>query len=486
MHRVIAASRVATVVGGPPAIVSAGAPRYVVLAGRLRDAITDGRLPAGVRMPSERELMGALGLSRTTVTRAYQQLRGQDYLRTRQGSGSIAHLPSVPGGRVDHLLAPAGADENSIDLTTTAPPATPWLRAAYEDAVAEVGVYLPGVGYYPSGLPVLREAVARRYTQRGLPTSAAQILITSGALAGTAIAIQALLSPGDRVLVENPTYPNVIATLRGVRARVAAHPVDPQARGKEWDPEGFGLLLRQTGARAAYLVPDFHNPTGALMGTSQRELVGAALTRARVVPVIDESPVELALDDVEMPPPLAVFAPDSVTVGSVSKTYWSGLRIGWMRLPRARVQEMAMSRLRLDLGAPVLEQLVVAALMERHIEIIGARRDAFRRGRDLMVTGVQQHLPSWRVRRPPGGLCLWCELPSARSTALVAAASRHGVTLASGPTFAPQGGMDQWMRLPFTLPEDRLSQALPRLVQAWEEALADEVRWSRQSGPIIA
>jgi DNA-binding transcriptional MocR family regulator len=440
-------------------------------------------------MPSERELTAALGLSRTTVTRAYQQLRDQGYLRTRQGSGSVVHLPQVPGGRVDHLLAPGGTAEGEIDLTTTAPSSGPWLLEAYQRATEEVGAYLPGTGYYPSGLPVLREAVAQRYAERGLPTSADQILVTSGALTGTAIAVQALLSPGDRVVVESPTYPNAIATLTGARARIVVHPLEPGVSGEEWDAEGLALLTRQVGARAAYLVPDFHNPTGTLMDADQRERVGAALSRARVVPVIDESPVDLALDDVEMPPPLAASVPDAVTVGSVSKSYWSGLRIGWMRLPRARVEQMALSRLRMDLGAPVLEQLVVAALMERHEEVVRERRTRLRSGRDVLLDGVREHLPTWRVQSPPGGACLWCELPQPRSTDLAAAARRHGVVLAPGPTFAPSGGLDQWMRLPFALDEDRLAQAPPRLAPAWGEVLAGDDAYGspeRRRAPIIA
>lgn len=484
MQRTIAAAKVATVLGGAPF----DAPVYAALSDRLRGAFTDGRLPAGARMPSERELTTALGLSRTTVTRAYQQLRDQGYLRTRQGSGSIVHLPQVPGGRVDHLLAPGGTAEGQIDLTTTAPSSGPWLLDAYHRAVEQVGAYLPGTGYYPSGLPVLREAVAQRYAERGLPTSADQILITSGALTGTAIAVQALLSPGERVVVESPTYPNVIATLTGARARIVVHPLERELAGDEWDADGLALLTRQVGARAAYLVPDFHNPTGVLMGAAQRERVGAALSRSRVVPVIDESPVELVLDDLEMPPPLAAFVPDAVTVGSVSKSYWSGLRIGWMRLPRARVEQMALSRLRMDLGAPVLEQLVVAALMERHDEIVAERRARLRRAREVLLSGVREHLPTWRVDSPPGGACLWCELPQARSTDLVASARRHGVVLAAGPTFAPLGGLDQWMRLPFALDEESLAQAPARLAAAWDETLAGDTAYGsgRAQVPIIA
>ncbi len=465
-------------------------PLYAGLADRLRGAITDGRLPAGARLPSERELTLSLGLSRSTVTRALQELRDQGYIRTRQGSGSVLHLPVVPGGRVDHLLTPAGGDPAAIDLTTTAASAGPWLMQAYEEAVADAAAYLPGVGYYPSGLPVLRDLVATRFTERGLPTTPDQILITSGALSGTAIAIQALGLRGAKVVTESPTYPNAIATLKGLGARLVPHPINQHARGAQWDPAGLDLLLRQVSAQSAYLVPDFHNPTGALMDQAQREQVGALLTRAKVVPIIDETPVELACDDVRMPPPLATFVPDSITVGGVSKTFWGGLRIGWLRMPTARSRSMATSRLKLDLGSPVVEQLAVAALMRRRAEIVPQRQASFAAGRDALLAALGEHLPSWRVRRPAGGLSLWCELPTARSTALVAVAARHGVGLAAGPNFAPTGGLDQWMRLPFVLPVESLQEALPRIAQAWEETLAagpiSERDGIRTQSPFIA
>ncbi len=491
MQRVLSTRSVALAVGG----AEFKPPLYAALADRIRGAVTDGRLPAGARLPSERELMVAMALSRSTVTRAYQELRDQGYLRTRQGSGSVLHLPVVPGGRVDHLLTPAGSnpdavDPDVIDLTTTASAAGPWLMEAYAEAVADCAAYLPGVGYYPTGLPVLRELVAGRFTERGLPTSADQILITSGALSSTAIAAQALGLRGSQVVIESPTYPNAIATFKGLGARLVTHPIDHEAPGAQWDGPGLDILLRQVNARSAYLVPDFHNPTGALMDATQRERIGALLAARGVVPIIDETPVELACDDTQMPPPLAACVPDSITVGGVSKTFWGGLRIGWIRMPSARVRAMATSRLRLDLGSPVVEQLAVAALLRRRAEIVPQRRVAFTSGRDLLLAGVAEHLPSWRVHRPAGGLSLWCRLPVERSTALVAAAAQHQLMLVAGPNFAPGGGLDQWMRLPFVLPSDRLTEALPRLVKAWDGALGSDPASMRRGihaqSPIIA
>lgn len=488
MQRTISAHRLAALIGGEPW----NTPAYDALASRLRRAATEGRLPAGTRLPSERDLTSAVRLSRTTVTRAYGLLRDQGFLDTRRGSGSVVRLPHVPGGRIDHLLAPgtaengaagtpAGGDDHAtIDLTCTASPAPAAVTEAFEEALPDLQGYLPGTGYYPSGLPILRETVAQRYTSRGLTTDPEQIIITSGALAGTAVAAQALLSAGDRVVVESPTYPNAISAVRGAHARLVSHPVDHRAVGRQWDPEGLDLLLRQVGARAAYLIPDFHNPTGTLMDTAQRAQVGAALSRARATAIVDESPVDLCLDiePQDRPPPFGVFAADTVTVGSASKSFWCGLRIGWLRMPRSRVSEITAVRLRLDLGAPVLEQLVVARLLAddaRASEVARHQTQRLRRARDQLREGLERHIPGWRSNRPPGGLSLWCELPEPRSSALVLAARRHGVMLASGPTFAPAGGMDSWMRLPYSLGEEALAEVPERLAAAWAEALQDDV-----------
>ncbi|MGB7448446.1 MAG: PLP-dependent aminotransferase family protein [Ornithinimicrobium sp.] len=469
MQRVLSGDRVRVALGQAPW----SSPVHLDLSERLRAAMTDGRLSAGSRMPSERELTRALGLSRTTVTRAYAALRENGYLVTRPGSGSVVHLPDVPGGRIDHLLSPGGAGDEVIDLTTTASPAGPWLHAAYSEAMEAAVGYLPGVGYYPSGLPVLRDLVAQRFRDRGLPTSADQVLIVNGALSGVAVAssMMARARRSAPVLLESPTYPNAIATL-GAAARLVAHPVSHHASGEQWDPDGLEAVLRQSRPRAAYLVPDFHNPTGALMDTAQRQRVGAALQRSGTVPVIDETPVDLAADETtqaSMPPPLACFVPDAITVGGVNKSFWGGLRIGWMRVPRSRHAQAAASRLALDLGTPVLEQLAAVSLLSRADDILPERRRSFRVARDALRQELQHAFPSWSVPTPAGGLTLWCELPRAISTELVRAASRNGLMLAAGPSFAPAGGMDRYLRLPYVLPPEDLVEAVRRLGAAWTE-----------------
>lgn len=472
----ISPQRVAELVT-PLLALRSGGPAYARLADALRQAVTDGRLPAGSRLPSERDLTERVDLSRTTVTRAYAELRAQGYLLTRRGSGSVVRVPEVPGGRVDHLLTPSALHDGALDLTCTAPAAPAGMSEAYQLALDDLGAYLPGTGYYPGGLPVLRDRVAEHFTRRGLATAPEQVIITPGALAGVAIAMRALIARRDRVLVETPTYPNAIATVEGAGARIVAHPIDHLH--DDWDLPGLAAALQSSGARAAYLIPDFHNPTGALMTSEQRARVGRLLRSTGVVPVIDESLVDLPLDGQEMPEPLGRHAPDSITVGSASKSLWGGLRVGWMRVPRARMETMAASRLRLDLGVPVLEQLAVAHLLDRSEEILVEQRARLREGRELLRHSLGEHLPQWQVRSPGGGMALWCHLPEAGSTALATAARRYDVALAAGPNFAAGGGLDSWVRLPYVLSPDRLLEVAPRLAMAWEDVVSGRVRGGR-------
>ena len=284
-------------------------PAYRGLADALRLLVADGRLPVGTRLPSERELTGALGVSRTTVTRAYAELRDRGYLTSRQGSGSVVALPpEAAGSRSGTALQPT-ADSlagDVIDLTCASMGAPAGTVAAYERAVAALPAYLSGTGYHPLGLGELRRALADRFTERGLATSPDQVMVTSGALAGLAVTTRALLSTGDRVLVESPSYPNAIDTLRRSGARPVGMPVERTG----WDTPGAVATLRQTAPRAAYLIPDFHNPTGFLMGDDQRQALGRALAGTRTVGIVDETLVDLAHDpglvdaaSVRQPPP---------------------------------------------------------------------------------------------------------------------------------------------------------------------------------------
>jgi DNA-binding transcriptional MocR family regulator len=457
MTQSISAVRTAALVGD-----FSRSPAYAGLADALTLLIGDGRIPVATRLPSERELTEALGVSRTTVTRAYSALRDSGYAESRQGAGTFA---SVPGGRArahDRALLPRPGDEDAIDLNCAAASAPPGLAAAYAEAAADLPAYLGGHGYFPAGLPALQQAIAESFEARGLPTDPAQVMVTSGALSAASIVAQAFAGPGDRVLVESPVYPNATEALRSGGARLAASPVDPDG----WDLDAIGATLRQTAPRLAYLIPDFQNPTGHLMDTEQRSAYAVHLRRTRTVAVVDEAHQALALDGQDMPAPFACFAPDTITIGSASKSFWGGLRLGWIRCPKDRMERLTRARVALDLGAPVMEQLVLARLLAEGPVLTG-HVDRLREGRDALVRAIAERLPEWRFRTPGGGLALWCDLGRPAATALAAEADRRGVIVAPGPVFAAEGGLDRFVRIPWTRPVPELEDAVTRLADAW-------------------
>lgn len=458
MQRVLAATRLRALLGDFDQD-----PAWRGLAEGLREVISDGRIPVGMRLPSERDLAVALGLSRTTITRSYTELREQGFLTSRQGSGSMAALPQALG-RGDHLLTPGTASAGCIDLTCAAGPASPGLGSAYQRALEELPGYLAQTGYYPSGVPELQQAIADTYTARGLATEPAQIVVTSGAMGAIAIAARAVLGNGSRTLVESPTYPNAIATFESAPSRVVGVDADDRAWGA-----AISDALRQVRPTAAYLVPDFHNPTGMLREESDRERVAATARSSGTVLIVDESLYLLDLrgPSARMPTPLA--NPMTISVGGLSKAYWGGLRVGWLRVPPTMLDAVVRSRIRLDLGAPVLEQLVAVELLRDGYAGIAHRRAHLTASRDAVLAALAEHLPDWEVARPAGGLSVWCRLPMARSSALVAAAERHDVLLAPGPMFAPEGGLDGYLRIPFALGPEMLAEGIRKLGPAWAE-----------------
>src|SRR6478735_3123742 len=394
MTPLLGAGRVATLVGD-----FERSPAYAGLADALILLIGDGRIAIDTRLPSERELTDALGVSRTTVTRAYAALRDAGYAEARQGSGTYTR---VPGGRTrahDRALLPRPGDGEAIDLNCAAASAPPGLAAAYAEAAAELPAYLGGHGYFPAGLPQLQRAIAATYDARGLPTDPDQVMVTPGALSAASIVAQAFTGPGDRVLVESPVYPNATQAIRHSGARLTESPVDPDG----WDLDAVGATLRQTAPKVAYLIPDFQNPTGHVMTDAQREEYAGHLRRARTVAVVDEAHQALALEGQEMPRPFACFAPDTITIGSASKAFWGGLRLGWIRAPRGQLERLTQARVSMDLGAPVLEQLVLVRLLAGADEILAANRTRLREQRDALVGAVAERLPEWTFVVPTGG-----------------------------------------------------------------------------------
>ena len=190
--------------------------------------------------------------------------------------------------------------------------------------------------------------------------------------------------------------------------------------------------------------------------------------------MIDETIAEVDLDGGPMPLPFAAHDPRAITVGSSSKSHWGGLRTGWIRAPRTALAGLVESRVTSDLGAPVLEQLVLLELMRVAPGLTPQRRDDLRASRDALVAALGVHLPELRFRVPRGGLFLWCELPAGiDATGVAVAAEQEGVLVAAGPRFAVSGGLERWVRLPYVLAPEMMTEAVERLARAVERVRAE-------------
>ncbi|MHA6792672.1 MocR-like transcription factor YczR [Pseudonocardia bannensis] len=441
---------------------------------RIRLLVLDGRLSLQTRVPAERELAAALDVSRTTVAAAYDALRDAGFLHSRRGAGSWTRLPDTRPGAPAVAFSPFSpqGDDSLFDLAHAALPApTEEIRRAAAEALGDLDGYLSGHGYHLHGLPVLRAAIADRFTARGLPTTAEQILVTTGAQHAIALALTALTGPGDRVLVEHPTYPNALDAVHARGGRCVPVALGPDGT---WDVDLFTAAVRDAAPRLAYLIPDFQNPTGALMDGTHRAGMVALARRTGTPLLIDETLAELPLDGpaAKAPPsPVAAHgggeSPLLLTVGSASKVFWGGLRIGWIRSSAAMIRRLAALRPAIDLGGAVLDQLVTARLITTVESAAAARRGELAAARDHLLGRLGDLFPGWRPSRPAGGLSLWVDLGAPVSSRLAGSARRHGVLLAAGPRFGLDGAFERYLRLPFTLRPDRVEPALARLTAAW-------------------
>lgn len=435
------------------------APAYAALADRIRLLIMDGRITLGTRLPAERDLAAHLGVSRTTVAATYGELRDAGYLDSIRGSGSIARLPAHAPLPVENAVA------GYLDFTKAALPAIPAVAAAARRAAEDLPAYLGHTGFDPIGIPVLRAAIADRYTARGLPTEPEQIMVTIGAQHAIALLSRTLLGRGDSALVESPSYPHAYEALKLTGARLVPVSVTTD---DGWDEQALEQSLKRSSPAMAYVMPDFHNPTGQSMSIDLRLRLLELAEQQGTTIVADETMAELGIDEPigERMLPLAAYGP-AILIGSVGKTVWGGVRVGWIRAERQVIQKLARARMAGDLGTPILEQLLVTNLLDDFGSILAARREHLRKGRDHLVAALRRQFPDWSVPHAPGGLTLWVNLGAPVSSQLTLAARNEGLLLAAGPRFGLDGAFERFLRLPFGYSPGESDRAVAALAAAW-------------------
>lgn len=449
-----------------------GGALYARLASALRGAMEGGELPAQTVLPPERELARRLHVSRTTVVGAYRALKDEGLLESRQGRGTWVAGPVAPARSSDPAFSGElysdlmGGGSDLIELSAAAPLPT---AVVAEELARSTGAALAGrvsgSGYLPAGLPELREQIAAMHTSQGLPTRADEVLVTTGAQQAIGLVTALLGEAGQTVLVEEATYPGALDQARGGGMRPVGVPLD--SGGVVVD--ALEDLLERVRPRFVYLVPVHQNPTGSILSDARSRRVAELSARYRVPLVEDLALRDLRLSERPLPEPIAAHDPEAlvISIGSMSKVFWAGLRVGWVRAPRPLVERLTRLKIIADMGTGVLSQVIAAAALPRLDEAVAERRAGLVTGHAALAQALGRRLPDWTWETPPGGCILWVRLPGGDAREFAQVAQRYGVSIVPGQVLSPDGGHADRLRLPFVAEPAVLEEAARRLALAW-------------------
>ncbi|HEV3060799.1 MAG TPA: PLP-dependent aminotransferase family protein [Vicinamibacterales bacterium] len=479
-----------------PAAVPRSRPFYRRLVELIDRGVTRHELPAGFRLPPERDLARTLRVSRATVVAAYRELEARGLVRAYVGRGTFICARPDPGsapfswrGKVS--AAALQSDDATVrDLVahaadpglTSFAAGTPALECFPTDALrraidailsrdASVALKLGPT----EGQPRFRATLAERFG--GSPEN---ILVIAGAQQGLDLLARCLVDPGDTVIIDRPGYLGAISSFRSAGARLAG-----------WDLQRADLdeleeLMLRYRPKLLYLNPTHQNPTGITLPIrARRELIELA-ERYRVPIIEDDTYRELTLS---APPPPSLYELDELNtvvihLNSFAKMLAPGLRLGWISAVPAIVEQLALIKQRVDPHTQNLAQLAVSELIEtgafdRHI---GQLRGEHRRRRDAMVKALRQHVAPDKLRFgvPEGGLYLWCRLaPQTRARDVQREAFRDRVVFVPGEAFYVDRGGAHELRICYTAqPAERAvlaAQALARAIAVVERQTETEL-----------
>jgi len=413
-----------------PSLTDRPGPKYLRIADALSEDIYAGRLAAGDRLPTHRDLAWNLGVTVGTVSRAYAEAERRGLLVGEVGRGSYVKA----GARSTATLAmPDPGGPATIELGINKPAAalsSPEFAAAMT-ALAQSGDLDMLMNYQPhTGRWDHRAAGAEWIARRGLKVDAGQVMLISGAEHGIAAALMGLTDPGDVVLVEELTWSGTRAL--GSLQRLSLKPVAMDQHGLI--PEALDAACRASGARMLYTMPTIHNPTTVLMPADRRAEI-AEIARNHGLTIVEDDVYGMLAADA--PPPLSAYAPErSIYITSASKSLAPCLRIGYAAVPLDRTGRFTATSRALNWMAPPVEAEILSRWIRSGVADELAERiraDAVAR---LKVTS--RILEGFTFKATPGAFHIWLELPEPwRAQDVVGAARARGVSMTSTELFVP-------------------------------------------------
>lgn len=476
------------------ALAAGSQPLYEGVAARLQAMIEGRTLRPGDRIPSVRRLHRQWSVSVSTVLHAYRLLEARGLIEARPQSGYYVRAGIKPHQKLRALPPSKEASEAAVEVRSLA---VRLSENASRDDFVKLGCALPDPSFMPTlelgrllskvarhkaeshgyslvpGHPRLRRELAARLLDSACILRPDELVITHGAQEAVYLALRAVTSPGDAVVVESPTYFGLLEVLAALGLRAIEVRTDPRSG---IDLGHLRQVLRQGEVRACALSANFGNPLGHLMPNAHKaELV--ALLNSLEIPIVEDDVYGELGFEVARPSTLKSFDRAGLVLycASVSKTLSPGLRVGWVAPGRFR-DKVVQLKVASSVGGSVLPELALAEYLasgrfDRHLRRLrrsySARVDAMRlRVAECFPEGV-------KVSQPQGGHVLWVELPSkVDGLQIHQQAAEQQISVAPGVMFSPTGRFSNYLRLNCAVPATpTLDRALTTLGELIARAL---------------
>ncbi|MCU0290733.1 MAG: PLP-dependent aminotransferase family protein [Thermoanaerobaculaceae bacterium] len=490
-------------------------PVYRQISRQIRGMVAAGALPAGFRLPPERRLARALGVNRSTVLQAYDELKGEGLLDAHVGRGTsvrpprqaaaapASDVPPLPWRQLFRRVGPDALDPLVRDLLAMserqdgislavglpAPELLPVqelrdvLRRLFDEVGPALLQHCPTEGHTP-----LRESIAGLLARRGILCDASEVLVLSGSQQGLDLAARVLLDPGDVVVVEEPSFFGALQCFRAAQARLVGVPVD----GEGMRTDVLEWVLQRHRPKLIYTLPTFQNPSGAVLSLERRRHLLELAYRYQV-PVLEDDPYSDLRYAGEPVPTLRTLDTHGYVLylSTFSKVLSPGLRLGFLVAPRPAQRQMMLAKQAVDLhtntpGQWLVDRFLRDGLYAPHLLRV---REAYAARLDAMEATLRSCAPAgvtWQ--RPEGGFYVWCRLSGdvdARTLATHAAAA--GVSYLPGRSCLVSEPAEDHIRLNFSFSSPELiREGVRRLCTALGEAHAvPQAAGTAETRPIV-
>jgi DNA-binding transcriptional MocR family regulator len=495
-----------------------GTPLFMQIAAALRERITSGFLREGTPLPPERDLARRLGVNRSTVVKAYGELKADGFLEARVGRGTVVAAPGTETGQPSARIEPLEWDSLfNADPGSCGDLFSEMMSVNGREGVISFASGFPDPDLFPvevfaalqrdllagdtrsqflpspvEGFAPLRESIAELLAARGIDVPPKDVMTLSGSQQGLDFTARAFLSPGDTVLAEKSTFFGALEIFRSVGARVVGIPMDREGMRTDL----LESAIRRHNPRLVYTLPTFQNPTGTTMSLERRHELLETAGRFGL-PVVEDDPYgELRYEGTPLPPLKALDRNGIVIyLSSFSKVLFLGLRVGWVSAPAPVIERFSRIKQMTDLHVNTPAQILLDRFLRdgHYAPHLDRVRVAYREKRDRLAESLSRYRAriGWDWELPQGGFYLWCGLPGFfPMRAFMARASENRVAFLPGQAFCTDGVTRQHrIRLNFThVPVPDIEEGARRLARAAEKAGENgsgDAGWKEGQEPIV-